>query len=81
MSRSIGTVASQVFLNDQLCPVALIVQVFKARECRISNIHYLCILNLQLILHLMMTHTNQDEGADFERKASNSDAKRKEEVN
>ncbi len=31
----------------------------------------------------MMTHTNQDEdkGADFERKASNLDAKRKEEVN
>ncbi len=31
-----------------------------------------------------MTHTNQDEddeGADFERKASNLDAKRKEEVN
>ncbi len=29
-----------------------------------------------------MTHTNQDEdeGADFERKASNLDAKRKEEV-
>ncbi len=31
----------------------------------------------------MMTHSNQDEdeGADFERKASNLDAKRKEEVN
>ncbi len=31
----------------------------------------------------MMTHTNHDEeeGADFERKASNLDAKRKEEVN
>ncbi len=32
----------------------------------------------------MMTHTNQDEDneeADFERKASNLDAKRKEEVN
>ncbi len=31
----------------------------------------------------MMTHTNQDEdeGADFERQASNLDAKRKEEVN
>ncbi len=31
----------------------------------------------------MMTHTNQDEdeGSDFERKASNLDAKRKEEVN
>ncbi len=35
------------------------------------------------IFHSMMTHTNQDEdeGADFERKASNLDAKRKEEVN
>ncbi len=31
----------------------------------------------------MMTHTNQDEdeGSDFERKASNLNAKRKEEVN
>ncbi len=31
----------------------------------------------------MMTHTNQyeDEGADFEIKAGNLDAKRKEEVN
>ncbi len=31
----------------------------------------------------MMTHTNQDEdeGADFERKATNLNAKRKEEVN
>ncbi len=31
----------------------------------------------------MTTHTNQDEdeGADFERKLSNLDAKRKEEVN
>ncbi len=31
----------------------------------------------------MMTHSNQDEdeGADFERKASNVDAKRKDEVN
>ncbi len=30
-----------------------------------------------------MTHTNQDEdkGADFEKKVSNLDAKRKEEVN
>ncbi len=30
MSTSIGTVASQVFLRDQLCPVALILQVLKA---------------------------------------------------
>ncbi len=30
MSISIGTVASQVFLSDQLCPVALILQVLKA---------------------------------------------------
>ncbi len=30
-----------------------------------------------------MTHTNQDEdeGADFERKANNLDAKRKDEIN
>ncbi len=30
MSISIGTVASQVFLNDQLCPVALTLQILKA---------------------------------------------------
>ncbi len=30
VSISIGTVASQVFLSDQLCPVALILQVLKA---------------------------------------------------
>ncbi len=29
MSISIGTVASQVFLSDQLCPVALILQILK----------------------------------------------------
>ncbi len=31
-SISIGTVASQVFVSDQLCPVALIDQILKA-EC------------------------------------------------
>ncbi len=30
VSRSIGTVASQVFLSDQLCPVVFILQVLKA---------------------------------------------------
>ncbi len=30
VSISIGTVASRVFLSDQLCPVALILQVLKA---------------------------------------------------
>ncbi len=30
VSISIGTVASQVFLSDQLCPVALIIQILKA---------------------------------------------------
>ncbi len=30
VSISIETVASQVFLRDQLCPVALIIQVLKA---------------------------------------------------
>ncbi len=30
VSRSIGTVASQVFLSDQLCPVAFIIQILKA---------------------------------------------------
>ncbi len=41
------------------------------------------LLNLFWILHSMMTHTYQDEdeGADFERKASKFDAKREEEVN
>ncbi len=60
MSISIGTVASQVFLSDQLCPVALIIQILKA-----GNVSY------QLYpLYSMTTHTNQDEdeGADFGRK-------------
>ncbi len=30
VSISIGTVASRVFLSDQLCPVALIIQILKA---------------------------------------------------
>ncbi len=30
VSRSIGTVASRVFLSDQLCPVAFILQILKA---------------------------------------------------
>ncbi len=60
MSISIGTVASQVFLSDQLCPVALIIPILKA-----GNVSY------QLYsLYSMTTHTNQDEdeGADFGRK-------------
>ncbi len=51
----------------------------KSRECVVSVI---VITSVFWILHLMMmTHSNQDEveGADFERKASNLDAKRKEE--
>ncbi len=78
VSISIGTVASQVFLSDQLCPVAVILHVLKA--CHISYMHYFCILNLAFDDD---THTNQneDEGVVFERKASNLDAKRKEEVN
>ncbi len=52
----------------------------KSRECVVSVIS---IASVFLILHSMITHTNQDEdeGADFERKASNLDAKRKEKVN
>jgi len=48
--------------------------------CCISYIHNFYILNLAFDDD---TDTNQDEdeGADFERKASNVDAKRKEEVN
>ncbi len=48
----------------------------KNRECVVSVIS---ITSAFWILHSMMTHTNQDEdeGADFERKASNSDAKEK----
>ncbi len=51
----------------------------KSRECVVSVIS---ITSVFWILH-SMTHTNEDEdeGADFERKASNLDAKRKEEVN
>ncbi len=79
VSIRIRTVASQVFLSDQLCPVAWIIQALKAGNMpyRIGYIHYFW------ILHSMMKHTNQDEdeGADFKRKASNLEAKRKEEVN
>ncbi len=46
MSISIGTVASQVFLSDQLCP-ALILQVLKARNVPYQLYTLLeCILNL-----------------------------------
>ncbi len=37
VSISIGTVASQVFLSDQLCPVALILQVLKAENVSKTN--------------------------------------------
>ncbi len=52
----------------------------KSRECVVSVVF---ITSAFWILHSMTTHTNQDEneGADFERKASNSDAKRNKEVN
>ncbi len=52
----------------------------KSREYVVSVIS---ITSVFWILHSMMTHTNQDEdeGSDFERKASNLNAKRKEEVN
>ncbi len=46
VSISIGTVASQVFLSDQLCPVALILQVLKAGNVSDQLYHYFCILNL-----------------------------------
>ncbi len=51
----------------------------KSREYVVSVIS---IISAFWILH-SMTHTNQDEdeGAGFERKVSNLDAKRKEEVN
>ncbi len=52
----------------------------KSRECVVSVIS---ITSVFWILHSMMTHTiqDEDEGADFERKASNLDAKRKDDVN
>ncbi len=34
---SIGTVASHVFLSDQLCPVALILQILKAGNVSYCN--------------------------------------------
>ncbi len=49
--------------------------------CRISYIHYFCILNLAFNDDTLKNQ-DEDEGADFlERKASNLDAKRKVEVN
>ncbi len=68
---------------DQLWPVALIIQVLKAGNVSYQLYIYIYITSAFWILHSMMTHSNQDEdeGADSERKASNLDAKRKEEVN
>ncbi len=78
MSISNGTVASQVFLSDPLCPVALIVQILKQGMYRLSYIHCFCILSLSFDDD---TNQNEDEGAAFERKASNLDAKIEEVVN
>ncbi len=49
VSISIGTVSSQVFLSDQLCPVAIIDQVLKAGNVLYQLyplLLYFCILNL-----------------------------------
>ncbi len=48
VSISIGTVTvlSQVFLSDQLCPVAFILQILKAGNVSYQLYPYLCILNL-----------------------------------
>ncbi len=79
VSIRIGTVASRVFLSDQLCPYINSSDI-KSRERVVSVI---AITSVFWILRSMMTHTNQDEdeGADFVRKASNLDANRQEEVN
>ncbi len=53
VSRSIGTVASRVFLSDQLCPVALILQILKA-----GNVSYqLYPLLLHSESHIRQWHT------------------------
>ncbi len=78
MSISIGSVASQVFLSDQLCPVALILQIFKAGN--VSYQLYPLLLYSESCIRWRDTNQDEDEGVDFERKASNLDAKRKEEV-
>ncbi len=47
VSISIGTVASRVFVSDQLCPVALILQILKAGNVSFYQLYnYFFILNL-----------------------------------
>ncbi len=79
VSIHIGAVASQVFLRDQLCPVALILQILKAGN--VSYQLYPLLLHSESCIRWWHTNQDEDEGADFERKESNLDAKRKEEVN
>ncbi len=74
----VGPVSSRVFLSDQLCPVALILQILKAGN--VSYPLYPLLLYSESCIRWWHTQTrNEDEGTDFERKASNLDAKRKEE--
>ncbi len=75
VSISIGTVASQVFLSDQLCPAAFILQVLKAGN--VSYQFYPLLLHSESCIRWWHTNQDEDEEADFERKASNLDAKRK----
>ncbi len=75
VSRSIGTVSSRVFLSDQLCPVAFILQMLKAGN--VSYQLYPLLLYSGSCIRWWHTNQDEDEGADFERNASNLDAKRK----
>ncbi len=73
VSISIGTVAPRVFLSDQMCPAALILQVLKAEN--VSYQLYPLLLYSESCIRWWHTKQDEDEGADFERKASNLDAK------
>ncbi len=64
VSISIGTVTSQVFLSDQLCPVALILQILKA-----GNVSYqLYPLHSECCIRWRHTNQVEDEGADSREK-------------
>ncbi len=75
-SISIGTVASRVFLSDQLCPVALILQILKAGNVS-YQLHALLLYSESCTWH---TQTRMKMRELTERKVSNLEAKRKESI-
>ncbi len=77
-SISIGTVASRVFLSDQLCPVALILQILKAGN--VSYQLHALLLYSESCIWRWHTQTRMKMRELTERKVSNLEAKRKESI-